>query len=81
MTSIDERVTGFILDCEQRKQGILPPVDLGVECSICGSKIIGDDTLQFTKRGILCSRCLNNGKHGASCQKCLDGITGEKDGR
>lgn len=64
MTTIEDRVKGFVLVWEKRKAGELPPVDMRVTCQSCGIQVMGDDTLQFTRRGLVCKGCLDNGKSG-----------------
>ena len=62
MEIIDQRVEQFLETWEKRKAGELPCPDLSVICASCGLKIIGDDEVQFTTKGLICKRCLNNDK-------------------
>jgi hypothetical protein len=66
MGSVEERVKGFIEVWEKRKTGELPPADMRVTCQSCGIQVMGDDTLQFTRRGLICKGCLKkeNDGHG-----------------
>lgn len=69
MTTIEDRVKGFIEIWEKRKTGELPPVDMRVTCQSCGIQIMGDNALQFTARGLICKGCLDKEKHGANALK------------
>lgn len=61
---IENRVRVFVEVWEKRKAGELPPPDLRVTCSKCGSQIMGDDTLQFTRQGLICNGCVDKGETG-----------------
>jgi hypothetical protein len=69
MGSVEDRVKGFIEVWERRKAGELPPVDMRVTCQSCGIQVMGDDTLQFTRRGLICKACLDRVEHGANALK------------
>ena len=64
MTTIDDRIKGFLKIWEDRKSGILPPVDLVCHCQVCGAPAMGDDALQFTRMSLICKGCLNKESHG-----------------
>ncbi len=55
-------VEEFLQTRAKRKSGALPPVDLKVECSFCGAKIMGDGRVEFTAKGLVCEGCLKKGK-------------------
>lgn len=69
MIGIDQRVKGFLEIWEKRKAGELPPIDMRVTCQSCGGQMVGDNTLQFTTRGLLCKGCLDKGEHGTATVK------------
>ena len=61
---IGERVEEFVRTWEKRRLGTLPPIDMRVACQSCGVQVMGDVTLQFTGRGLLCGECADKGKDG-----------------
>jgi len=61
MGTIEERVREFVLTWEKRRSGELPPIDMRITCQSCSAQVIGDDTLQFTTRGLICKGCLDRG--------------------
>lgn len=69
MIGIDQRVKGFIEVWEKRKAGGLPPIDMRVTCQFFGVQMVGDNTLQFTKMGLVCKGCLDKGEHGTNALK------------
>ena len=60
--SIDS-VREFLSTWAKRKTGELPPVDMNVSCGTCGAQVMGDETVQFTTKGIICKGCLDKGDH------------------
>lgn len=58
MTSVDLTVKEFLETWARRRSGALPAVDLTVECSSCGIRIIGDMRVGFTKESLVCESCL-----------------------
>ena len=62
MATIQDRVKVFVETWERRRSGELPPVDLRVTCEVCGKVVMGDDTVQFTRRGLICNGCLDKGE-------------------
>ncbi len=58
MAGIAERVKGFIEVWEKRKAGELPQPDLRMNCQLCGVQVMGDEAVQFTRRGLLCASCM-----------------------
>jgi formylmethanofuran dehydrogenase subunit E len=62
MGIIDERVKNFLQVWAKRKAGELPAIDMRVTCESCGVQVMGDDAVQLTTRGLVCKRCLDNGK-------------------
>ena len=69
MTDISDRVEGFLKTWGKRQSGELSCPDLSVNCALCGLKITGDDKAQFTRRGLVCTACLEKMKHGADVLK------------
>jgi hypothetical protein len=69
MATVEERVKEFIETWEKRKSGELPPIDMRISCQSCGVQVMGDDTLQFTIRGLICKGCLDKGEHGTVALK------------
>ena len=61
MVGIEDRVKGFLETWEKRKAGELLPVDMRVTCQSCGAQVMGDGTLQFTRRGLVYKECLDRG--------------------
>ncbi len=56
--NLDDVVKEFCRVFKMRQGGKLPPVDLRVSCQQCGHEIIGDETVDFTEKGILCKDCM-----------------------
>lgn len=69
MGNVEDRVKDFIEVWEKRKAGELRAPDMRVTCQLCGTQIMGDDTLQFTRRGLICKGCLDKGKDGTVAVK------------
>jgi hypothetical protein len=69
MAVMQERVEQFIEVWKKRKAGELPAIDMRVGCQSCGVQAMGDDTLQFTERGLICKGCLAKGEHGTNAFK------------
>jgi hypothetical protein len=69
MTSLEQRVKGFLETWAKRKTGELPPIDLSVNCSSCGSKIMGDGKVEFTANGLVCENCFSEAELGMSSLK------------
>ena len=69
MATVEERVKEFVETWEKRKSGELPPIDMRINCQSCGIQVMGDDTLQFTTRGLICKGCLDKGGHGTNALK------------
>ncbi len=57
MNPVDE----FLQTWAKRKSGVLPPVDLRVECSSRGCQIIADARIEYGKPGLLCEDCFRKG--------------------
>ncbi len=57
MTSLDQTVKEFLETWAKRKSGILPPVDLRVQCVSCGLQVMGDNKVELTPKGIVCESC------------------------
>jgi formylmethanofuran dehydrogenase subunit E len=51
----------FLQTWQKRKSGALLPVDLTVECSSCGAKVMGDGKVEFTPKGLVCESCFKKG--------------------
>ena len=57
MTSLDQVVSQFLEEWQKRKSGELPMPDLKVSCSKCSKEIQGDERVEFTRDGLICSDC------------------------
>jgi hypothetical protein len=64
MATVEERVKEFIEIWEKRESGELPPIDMRISCQSCGVQVMGDDTVSFTTRDLICKGCLDKGEHG-----------------
>jgi formylmethanofuran dehydrogenase subunit E len=51
-------VEEFLTTWKRRESGELPPVDLRVSCRKCGTKIIGDQRVEFVKGELICIPCM-----------------------
>jgi len=58
MNCHEQTIEEFLSTWTKRRIGALPVVDLTVECSSCGIRIIGDGRVEFTKEGLVCESCL-----------------------
>ncbi len=58
---MSEVVEEFLRTWARRKSGALPPIDLTVECSSCGAKVMGDGRVEFTQKGLVCETCYRKG--------------------
>ncbi len=61
MTSLDQVVSQFLDTWTKRKSGALPPVDLRVQCVLCGLQVMGDNKVEFTPKGLVCESCFRKG--------------------
>lgn len=50
-------VEEFLSTWKRRKSGELPPVDLMVSCVKCSREMFGDDRVDLTPEGLICSDC------------------------
>ena len=58
--NLEDYVEEFCRVFRLRKEGKLPPVDLRVFCQVCGNQIMGDETIDFTEKGIVCRNCVKS---------------------
>jgi len=62
MNVIEARVNEFLTTWNLRKSGELPAVDLKVSCCKCATEIMGDDRVEYSIDGLVCTCCLIEAK-------------------
>jgi len=56
--NLEDALKEFCRVFRMRKEGKLPPVDLRVSCSKCGTQIIGDERVDFVDGELICISCM-----------------------